>query len=90
LAILYFIGGFLLFNKFEKQESQDKESNLNFIYTFLAIAISLFSIAVALVFSKLPLVISFIWLSEASIVLFFSSKLNSKKIFIAGFILCII
>ncbi|MDD5770348.1 MAG: DUF2339 domain-containing protein, partial [Candidatus Gracilibacteria bacterium] len=90
LAVLYFVGGFVLFNKFEKVETSNKESNLNFIYTFFAIAISLFSIAVALVFSKLPLVIAFIWLVESSIVLFFANKLNSTKVLTAGIILFII
>lgn len=90
LAVLYFIWWFILFSKFEKEESSNKEANLNFIYTFLAIAISLFSIAVALVFSKLPLVISFIWLVESSIVVYFANKLNSKKVFTAGIILFII
>lgn len=90
LAVLYFAGWFLLFSKFEKQPQADKEANINFIYTFLAIAVSLFSIAVALVFSKLPLVIAFIWLVESSIVFFFAQKLNARKVFIAGIILFII
>jgi hypothetical protein len=60
---------------------------LNFIYAFLAIAISLFSISVALLFSNLPIVIAFIWLFEATICYFFAIKLNSKKVFIASNIL---
>ena len=90
LAVLYFAGGFILFSKFEKQPQADKEANINFIYTFLAIAVSLFSIAVALIFSKLPLVIAFIWLVESSIVFFFAQKLNARKVFVAGIILFII
>lgn len=90
LAILYFIWWFLLFSKFSKNSDIKKESNINFIYTFLAIAISLFSISIALVFSQLPIVIALIWLLESSVVLFFANKLKSSKVLIAWIILFII
>lgn len=92
-AIFYFIGWFLFFNKLEKNEVKDEvkeESNINFIYTFLWIAISLFSIAIALMFSKIPLVISIIWLVESTILFYFYTKLKSKKIYIAWIILFIV
>lgn len=90
LAIWYFIWGFLIFSRLEKTPSISHESNLNFIYTFLGIAISLFSIAVALVFSKLPIAIVLIWLLEGTLVLYFAQKLASRKVLIASILLTII
>lgn len=90
LASLYFIWWFIMFNKIEKIEKSSKENNINFIYTFLAIAISLFSIAVALIFAKLLLVIALIWFTESTIIIFFANKLKSIKILIAWIILFLI
>jgi hypothetical protein len=53
----------------------------------LAIATSLFSIAVALLFSNMPIVIAVIWLFESTILYFVALKLNKKILLIAGNIL---
>lgn len=96
LAILYCIGWFILFNKLQKDTptqgwiSQKEEKSINVMYMFLAISLSLFSIAVALIFSNLPIIIALIWLIESSVVLFFTKKYKPQKILIAGIILCII
>jgi hypothetical protein len=90
LAILYFIWWFILFGKIEKKENVNDDSDLDFIYAFLAIAISLFSIAVALVFAKFPAIISMVWLFQSSIIFFFANRLNKEKIYTAWIILFII
>lgn len=87
LAVLYFIGGFILYGSFEKKDSEVKESDLNFIYTFLWIAISLFSISVALVFAQMPAIVAMVWLFQSSLVFFFANKLWQQKIYAAGIIL---
>jgi len=53
----------------------------NTFYTFIGISISLFSIAIAFVFSDYPEIISTTWLFEATILFFFYSKNSNKKIF---------
>ncbi len=90
LAILYFIWGFILFSKIETIKNEKTESDLNFIYAFLGIAISLFSISVALVFAKMPAIVAMIWLFQSSIVFFFANKLNKQKIYVAWIILFMI
>jgi hypothetical protein len=90
LAISYFVWWLYFSNNFKNLPETEKVVNINFIYTFLWIAISLFSISIALLFSSLPLVIVLIWIVEANVVLFFSKKLNSDKAFVAWIILLII
>lgn len=90
LAILYFIGWFILFNKIEIKQTENKVSDLNFIYAFLWIAISLFSISVALIFAKMPAIVAMIWLFQSSVVFFFANKLNKQKIYFAWVVLFII
>jgi len=51
---------------------------------------SIFSIAIALIFSKSPEVISLIWLFEATILFYFFGKTKETKIFNAAIILFII
>lgn len=88
LAIIYFIWWFILFQKMKQsKEIEADEWNKNTIYTFLWISISLFSTAVALVFSHQPIIISLIWLVQATIILFFTNKFSSNKIFIAGIVM---
>ncbi len=90
LAVFYFVWGFILFNRIEIKKTEKSESDLNFIYAFLGIAISLFSTSVAIVFSEVPLVIALVWLFESSIVFYFANKLKSNKVYIAWIILFII
>jgi len=62
----------------------------NIFYTFIAISISLFSIAIAFVFSDSAEIITTVWLFEATILYFFYSKDSNQKIFWAATILFII
>lgn len=92
LAISYFLGWYTLFQKLQKNETSEKtsEQNMNFIYTFLAIAISLFSLSIALVFAKTPAIVAMVWLFQSSILFFFANKLQKEKIYYAGIILFLI
>jgi uncharacterized membrane protein len=50
------------------------ENLKNVFYTFIGISVSLFSIAVAFVFSNYPEIITTTWLFEATILYYFYSK----------------
>jgi hypothetical protein len=69
---------------------QEDEDLKNIFYTFAGISISLFSIAVAFVFSDYPEIITTTWLFEATILYYFYSKNNSQKVFTAATILFIV
>lgn len=90
LAILYFIWWYILFSFIDFKSSEKSESDFNFIYTFLWIAVSLFSISIALIFAKMPAIIAMIWLFQSSIVLYFANKLWKEKIYVAWIILFIV
>lgn len=94
-AILYFVLGFLMLNKLDvkftqSQEQEDKEEQSNIVLTFLGVSISLFSLAIAFVFSQHTEIISAIWLFEATLMFFFYSKTKNIKLFFTGIILIII
>lgn len=90
LAIVYFTQWFLITNKLWLQNIKKDENLKNIIFTFLWISISIFSVAIAFIFSKYPEVVSSIWLFEATILYFFYSQNWNKKIFLAATILFII
>lgn len=62
----------------------------NIFYSFTWISISLFSVAIAFVFSEHPEIITTTWLFEATILYFFYSKTRNIKIFWAATLLFII
>lgn len=85
LAIIYFIWWFFMFSSIESKKLEsnlvtDKTTNIkiDFIYSVLIIAISFFTISVALLFSNTPIIIELIWLLESSIILFFAVKSKSN------------
>lgn len=81
LAIAYFLQSIILVNKLWI-ENVKKDNNLkNAFYSFAWISISLFSIAVAFVFSAYPEIISATWLFEATLLYYFYSKTLSWKLF---------
>ena len=81
LAILYFLQAFFITEKIWVEKMQEDEDLKNIFYTFVWISISIFSIAIAFVFSRYPEVITVTWLFEATILYYFYSKNNSNKIF---------
>jgi hypothetical protein len=90
LAIIYFLQSYLIIKKIGIKKMQEDEDLKNIFYTFAGISISLFSIAVAFVFSDYPEIITTTWLFEATILYYFYSKNNSKKVFTAATILFIV
>jgi hypothetical protein len=90
LAIIYFIQAFLFIRKTWIQNVKENENLKNIFYNFAWISISLFSIAIAFIFSKYPEIISTIWLSLATLLFYFFSKTGSFKIYLIAIVLFII
>lgn len=90
LAILYFILWYLMMNKIWFEQVKKESVSKNTIYSYLFISISIFSLAIALVFSKNTEIISTLWLFEASILFYFYNKTKENKIFIVSIILFMI
>ncbi len=90
LAIIYFLEWYFIINKLWIENVKKDENLKNIFYIFTWASISLFSIAIAFVFSSYPEIITAIWLFEATILYYFYSKINSPKIFTAATILFII
>lgn len=89
-AIYFFILWYIFIQKVWLNNLKKEVSYKNSLYTYLLISISLFSISIALIFSKSPEIISLIWLLEATILFFFHTKTKESKIFDAWIILFII
>lgn len=90
LAIIYFIQWYLIANKLWVEKIKKSNDLKNVFYSYVWINISLFSVAVAFVFSNHPEIITTTWLFEATILYFFYSKSENLKIFWAATILFII
>ncbi len=69
-------------------KSDEKYENI--FYAISAIGVSLFSLAVAFVFSENKEIVSIIWLLEANVLFFLTQKTKSLKIAAAGLIMFII
>ena len=80
LAIIYCCLAFIVVQKTGIEEIKTDEKYQNTFYTISAIGISLFSLAVAFVFSENKEIISIVWLLEASILFFLAEKTCSVKI----------
>lgn len=87
LAIVYFAISYALINNIWIQNIKEKsilwENSRNVVYTYMWISITIFSLAILLVFSKSPEIISTIWLLQASLMYFFFQKTNENKILLA-------
>jgi MFS family permease len=86
LAILYFFVGFLMHNVLGYyKEKQANEEGLavsgDLTYVLLGISISLFSLAIAYIFSTHSEVISAIWLFEASLMFYFYQRSRDVKVY---------
>lgn len=90
LAIIYCSLAFLIVSKIGIETMKTDEKYENTFYTISAIWISLFSLAVAFVFSESKEIVSIIWLLEANVLFFLSSKTKSIKITIAWLVLFVI
>jgi len=95
VAILYFILWIFMSKKLdvtsiESTNSEDRNSSKDIVMSYLWISISIFSFAIALVFSNNPEIISLTWLFEATILFYFHIKSKSQKLFIWAIILFLI
>ena len=90
LAIIYFVLAYFMIDKIWIKQVKKIESYKNIIYSYLAISISVFSLAIALIFSNYEAVISAIWLFEATIMFYFFYKTKEIKIYIVWILLLMV
>ncbi len=90
LAIVYFIMWYMMIEKIWIEKIKNNDSSKNAIYSYIAISISVFSLAIALIFSNYESIISSVWLFEATIMFYFYSKMNDNKILWAWTVLFLI
>ncbi|MCD5380414.1 DUF2339 domain-containing protein, partial [Candidatus Gracilibacteria bacterium] len=96
LAVIYFVQSFLVVQKIgnlqsiTSDSSENKAPLKNVFYTYAGISLSLFSLAIAFLFSKYPEIISTVWLFEATILYYFYSQTKQWKILTAGNVLFVI
>lgn len=69
---------------------QKKENSENLLYTFLSVAIALFSFSIAFIFSDTPEIISIIWLFEATVLFYISQRISSFKVALWWLVLFIV
>lgn len=90
LAAIYASISFLFIKQLGIEEVKKDVKYQNVFYSISALSVSFFSLAIALIFSENPEVISIIWLLEASVLFFVSQKLQSTKIAFWGLVLFVI
>ncbi len=90
LACIYCFLAFFMVHQIGIETMKKEEKYENIFYTISAIGLSLFSLAVAFIFSESKEIVSIVWLLEANVLFFLCKKTNSLKIAIAGLILFII
>lgn len=90
LAIIYFFLAYFMMNMLWIENIKKQDFSKNVIYTYLWVTISIFSLAIALIFSEYEAVVSAVWLFEATIMFYFYNKTKEIKIFSAWIILFMI
>ncbi len=94
LAILYFFLAYVLMNlsetNFTNLSTNVSEERKNSIFWYLGISLSLFSIAILILFSSQPAIIASIWFFESTLLFFFFSRTKESKIFVWAFVLFLI
>lgn len=87
LASVYAGTAFFLVQTIGVETMKSQEKYRNIFYVLAALAISLFSLAVAFVFAENKEIVALIWLLESNILFYFGKKLRSEKILFAGVVL---
>lgn len=89
IAIIYFVLWYIMMSKIElpKKIEEDSINIKDGVMSYLAISISLFSFAIALIFSNHPEIISTAWLLEATVLFYFYNRKEDIKIYILWIIL---
>lgn len=94
LAIGYFVLWFTMMNILDIQLNQDSliknEDKKNAIFWYLWVSISLFSIAILIIFSDKPAIVASLWFFESTILMFFYSRIKDIKIYIWTLVLFLI
>lgn len=101
LAVLYFVLAYFLYNRISRLRATLPEETVSAgesrqsagadaVYTVLGVSISLFSLAIAYVFSGHSEVVSAVWLFEATLLFFFYGRLKDIKIYAAAMVLMVI
>ncbi len=94
LSLLYFWFAYLAVNSIWFPKIKKDESSRNVIYAYLWITISLFSLAIAIVFSEFDkiwsAIVGTIWIFESTLLYYFYSKTKENKIALAATILFVI
>lgn len=95
LALIYFAQSYFIYLRVIESRKQAEDSgknklDANIFYTFVALSISIFSLAIAFVFSGSPEIISIVWLLEASILYFFYKRTSNLKIYIFAFVMMVV
>ncbi|MCK5589326.1 MAG: hypothetical protein KAI16_03375, partial [Candidatus Pacebacteria bacterium] len=98
LAILYCAFGYAMYLKnqvliiSEVQSGDMKESGIKIdtIYTFMGVAVSLFTLAIGIIFSQHEEIIAMVWLVESSLLYFAYKYTFSGKVFVGALILNVI
>ncbi|EKE27332.1 MAG: hypothetical protein ACD_3C00223G0009 [uncultured bacterium (gcode 4)] len=91
LAASYFVLWFIMMNivwdDIFTEDNSKKDSWKNAIYSYLWISISLFSLAILIIFATRPAVVASIWFFEATVLYFFFKRLKDIKIYFAACLL---
>lgn len=94
LAALYFALGYAMMDILQVNVStastEGNEARKNTIFGYLGVSISLFSIAILVIFSSQPAIVASIWFFEATILFFFFQKIKDMKIMIGALVLFVI
>jgi len=94
LAVIYTIFGMFMIQLLSitslKAENSKPSVEKNIVFAYLGVAISLFTLAIALVLSSHPEIVWVVWLFEATILFWFSRVTKENKVFVAAIIVMII
>lgn len=90
VSAVYWVLSIFIFQKLGITNIKNNEKDQNIFYTITAIAISLFTLAIAFLFSQNAELVSIIWLLEANVLFFLSSRTKSSKIAFAAITIFVI
>ncbi len=94
LAVVYTIFGMFMIQLLGvtslNAEKSKPSSEKNIVFAYLGVALSLFTLAIALVLSSHPEIVWVVWLFEATILFWFSRVTKENKVFVAAIIVMII
>ncbi len=88
LALVYSLIAYLYYRKYIRStEKASQDIKKNILYNYAWIAITILSIAIALIFWNMDFVVWLFWMFESAILIFFYKKIRDIKVLIASLIL---